>query len=132
MKRRKRRLLAPKLLQPALVPVHLPVLHRIPELPAKVLALLRLRSLEKRGEHQIAEQPHVVRLVSRIVAEMAKLDLGHRVVRLPDALPQLARPRHMLTRPHRLESGLKRLRIVLPVKRVELPPREPDQRISGT
>ena len=46
MKRRKRRLLAPKLLQPALVPVHLPVLHRIPELPAKVLALLRLRSLE--------------------------------------------------------------------------------------
>ena len=36
------------------------------------------------------------------------------------------------TRPHRLESGLERLRVVLPVKRLELPPREPDQRIAGT
>ena len=112
--------------------MHPAALHRIRELPAKVLALLRLRPLEERGEGQIAEKSYVVGLVSRIVAEMAEFQLGHRVVRLPDAPPQLARPGQMLACPHRLESGLERIRVVLPVKRVELPPREPDQRIAGT
>ena len=48
-------------------------------------------------------------------------------------LPEFdARPGQMLARPYRLESGLERLCIVLPVKCVELPPREPDERIPGT
>ena len=104
--------------------------HRV-GVPAPLrLALLWLVGAEVRRQHQIAEQPHRTERDLRLVPQIAQLPVGDALIGLADALAQRGDPRDMLAHPHRLEARLEAWCSGVPMKRLDLPARQANQRVA--
>ena len=102
--------------------------HRRPlELAALGFPLLRLRRLEVDRDREVTEKTDLRQLGARLVPEVASLAVGDALIGLPDAPPQLRHPVERVTEAQTPEH--RRLGIV-PAKRVELPAREPHERVA--
>ena len=103
---------------------------RVGELRAQRLALLRFRLLEERGQHQIAVDAGRVQLVAGVAPPQTPFLVGHLLTGLADAFAERRDLRQVLADPHDLEAGLELRRVPFPVKRLDLPPRQADQRVA--
>ena len=122
VKRRKRLLGVPPLLEPATVGLSLTAHDRIGVRAPLSLSLLGLLPLEERRYHKVAEESHLTKLELRLVPQVTSLTVGDALVCFPDALAALGDLCHVLAHLHGLETHLKQRGVRNPVERLDLLP----------